>query len=101
MRKYKKEGKNTMRDNLDIEQKEHLKIEDNKRKKRKQDDLTVNEKEQLRNYEKKRKEAMRDNLNNEKKEHIKIDDSKKKKNKKPKKKTKRKKAKCNNLDNNN
>ena len=53
MWKYKKKGKKTMRDNLDIEQKEHLKIDDNKRKKRKQDDLNVNEKEQLRKYEKK------------------------------------------------
>ena len=33
MWKYKKKGKKTMCDNLDIEQKEHLKIDDNKRKK--------------------------------------------------------------------
>ena len=44
-----------MRDNLDDEQKEHLKIDDNKRKKAKQDNLNVNEKEQLRKYEKKEK----------------------------------------------
>ena len=42
-----------MRDNLDEEQKEHLKIEDNKRKQEKQDNLNVDEKEQLRKYEKK------------------------------------------------
>ena len=57
MWKYKKKGKKTMCDNLDIEQKEHLKIDDNKRKKRKQDDLNVNEKEQLRKYKKKKKKS--------------------------------------------
>ena len=46
MRKYEKKGKKAMRDNLDDEQKEHLKIEDNKRKKTKRDNFNVNEKEQ-------------------------------------------------------
>ena len=41
-----------MHDNLD-EQKEHLKIEDNKRKKEKRDNLNVDEKEHLRNTRKK------------------------------------------------
>ena len=41
--------------NLDDKQKEHLKIDDSKRKKAKQDNLNVNEKEQLRKYEKKEK----------------------------------------------
>ena len=55
MRKYEKKGKKAMGANLDDEQKEHLKIDDNKRKKAKQDNLNVNEKEQLRKYEKKEK----------------------------------------------
>ena len=45
-----------MRDNLDDEKKEHLKEEDNKRKKEKHDNLGDNEKEQLRKYEEERKE---------------------------------------------
>ena len=56
-----------MHDNPDDEQKEHLKIEDNKRKNEKCDNLYVDEKEQLRKYEKKGKKSMRENLNNQKK----------------------------------
>ena len=44
-----------MRDNLDDEQKEHLKIKDSKRKKEKRDNLNLDEKEHLRKYEKKGK----------------------------------------------
>ena len=36
MRIYKQKGKKALRDNLDDEQKEHLKIEDKKSKKKKQ-----------------------------------------------------------------
>ena len=46
----KKKGKKTMRDNLDDEQKQLLKIEDNKRKKAKFDNFNVDEKEQMRIY---------------------------------------------------
>ena len=62
-----------MRDNLSGEKKkkEYLKIEDNKIKKAKCDNLNVNEKEQLRKYEKKGKKAMHDNLDGEQKEHLK------------------------------
>ena len=42
-----------MQDNLDEEQKGHLIIEDNKRKKVKRVNLNVSEKEQLRKYKKK------------------------------------------------
>ena len=79
MRNYKKKGKKAMCDNLDDEQKVHLKKGDNKRKKEKHDNFNVDEKEQLRKYKKKGKKGMRDKLNNEKKEHIKIEDSKRKK----------------------
>ena len=44
-----------MLDNLDDEQKEHLKIKDNKREKEKRDNLNLDEKEQLRKYMKKGK----------------------------------------------
>ena len=64
--------------NLYDEQKEHLKIEDNKRK-NKCDDLYVDEKEQLRKYEKKGQKTTCEQLNNEKKQHVKIEDSKRKK----------------------
>ena len=43
-----------MRDNLDDEEKEHLKIEGKKRKKAKCDNLNVDEKEQMRKCEKKK-----------------------------------------------
>ena len=68
-----------MPDNFDDEQKGHLKIKDNKRKKEKRDNLNVDVKEQLRKYEKKGKKAMRDNFDDEKKEHIKIEQNKRKK----------------------
>ena len=60
-----------MHDNPDDEQKKHLKIEDNKRKNEKCDNLNLVEKEQLRKYEKKGKKSMRDNLGDEHKEHLK------------------------------
>ena len=44
-----------MRDNLDDEQKEHLKLKGNKKKQEKRDNLNVDEKEQQRKYEKKGK----------------------------------------------
>ena len=47
-----------MHDNLDDEQKEHLKIEDNKRKKTKHDNLDDNKREQFRKYKKKRKRKL-------------------------------------------
>ena len=50
-----------------MKNKKHLKIEDNKGKKTKCDDLNVDEQEQLRNYEEKIKNAMHDNLDNEQK----------------------------------
>ena len=75
MRNKKKEKK-AIQDNLDDEQKEHLKIQDNKKKRK---SVYVDEKEQLRKYEKKGKNAMHNNLNNDKKEHMKIEESKRKK----------------------
>ena len=53
-----------MRDNLNDNEKEKMKKQDNKRKKR--DNLGDNEKEQLRKYEKKGKKVMHDNLDDEK-----------------------------------
>ena len=44
----RKKGKKAMHDNLDDQLKEHLKIEGNKRKKEKCNNLNVDEKEQLR-----------------------------------------------------
>ena len=67
----KKKGKKAMHDNPDDEQKKHLKIEDNKRKNEKCDNLNLVEKEQMRKYEKKGKKSMRDNLGDEQKEHLK------------------------------
>ena len=55
LKKYKKKEKKAMLDNLDDEQKEHLKIKDNKREKEKRDNLNLDEKEQLRKYMKKGK----------------------------------------------
>ena len=75
-----------MGNNLDDEQKEHLKIEDkNKRKKAKCDNLNVDEKEQLRKYRKKGKKTMHGKFDDEQKEHLK------------KRGQKNKKAKCDNL----
>ena len=54
-----------MCDNLDGEKKDHLK-EDNKRKRKKHDNLDDDEKEKLRKYEKKGKKVMRDNLDEKK-----------------------------------
>ena len=65
--------------NLDHERKEHLKIENKKRKKAKSDNLNIDEKEQLRKREKKGKKAMRDNHDDEKNEHSKIEENKRKK----------------------
>ena len=65
--------------NLDHERKEHLKIENKKRKKAKSDTLNIDEKEQLRKREKKGKKAMRDNHDDEKNEHSKIEENKRKK----------------------
>ena len=70
-----------MRDNLIDEQKEHLKKEDEKRKKAKRYNRNVDEKEQLRKYKKKGKKVMCDNLDDEQKEHLKKEDKKKKKSK--------------------
>ena len=87
--KEKREKRKSYCDNLDEKQIEHLKIEDNKRKKGKRDNLNADEKKkQLGNCEKKGKKSICDNLNNEEKEHIKVEDSK------------RKKTKHDNLDNN-
>ena len=47
-----KNGKKAMRDDLDDEQKQQLKIEDNRMKKTKHDNLNVDEKGQMRIYEK-------------------------------------------------
>ena len=47
-----------MRDNLDDEKKEHLKKEDNKRKKEKCDNLDANEKEQIKKEDNKRKKEV-------------------------------------------
>ena len=69
-----------MHDNLDDEQKEHVQIQENKRKKAKRDSLNLDEKEQLRKYKKKEK-GMRDNLDDEQKEHLKLEDNKRKKEK--------------------
>ena len=69
-----------MGDNLDDEQKEHLKIEDKKkRKKAKCDNLNVDEKEQLRKYSKKGKKTMHGKFDDEQKEHLKKEDKKTKK----------------------
>ena len=77
MRIYEKKGKRAMRGNLSDEQKEQLKVEDKKRKKKvKRDDLNVDEKEQLKKYEWKRKKAMHDNLDDEQNEQLKIEDKK-------------------------
>ena len=57
MQEKRKEG---IHDNLNDEQKEHLKIEGNRRKKTTHDNLDNNEKEQLREYDKKgRKKCMK------------------------------------------
>ena len=56
---------NAMHCNLMI--KNHLKIEDSKRKKEKCDYLNIDEKEKSRNYKKKQKKAMLDNLDDEQK----------------------------------
>ena len=63
--------------------KEHLKIEGERRKKAKRENLNVDEREQLRKYEQKGKKGMLDNLSNEKEKRTKIE-----------------KTKSNNLDNN-
>ena len=53
LRKYtKKNGKKAMRDDLDDEQKQQLKIEDNRMKKAKHGNLNVDEEGQMRIYEK-------------------------------------------------
>ena len=53
LRKYtQKNGKKAMRDDLDDEQKQQLKIEDNRMKKAKHDNLNVDEEGQMRIYEK-------------------------------------------------
>ena len=71
-----------MHDNLDDGLKEHLKIEDKKRKKTtNHENLTVDEKEQLRKYKKKGKKGMPENLDDEQKEHLRIQDRKSKKTK--------------------
>ena len=76
-----------MCDNLDEEQEEHLKIEDNKREKENRDNLNLNEKEQLRIYEKKGKKLLvmaakqkknRDNFDNNEKEQLRKYDKKRK-----------------------
>ena len=54
LRKYKKEGKKVMCNNLD-DKKDHLKKKDNKRKKEKCDSLKDDEKEQIRKNDKERK----------------------------------------------
>ena len=70
-----------MRDNLD-EIKEHLKIEDKKRKKKaKCDNLNADEKEQFRKYEKKGKKAICDNIGDDEKEQVRKADKKRKINK--------------------
>ena len=51
-----------MRDKLDDEKKEHLKEQDNKRKKEKRDNLDGSERKQLRKYEKEVKKIVRDNF---------------------------------------
>ena len=66
-----------MHDNDNDEQKQHLKMEDNKRK-TKRDNLNVDEKEQLRKYDKKGKKAIPDNLGDVKKEQVRKDDKKRK-----------------------
>ena len=63
-----------MRDNLDDDLKQHLKIDGNKMKKAKRDNLNVDGKEQLRSYEKKGKKDMRDNLGDDEKEQVRKDD---------------------------
>ena len=78
LRKYEKEGKKVMQDNLDDEKKEHFKKEDNKRKIKKRDNLGRNEKEQLRKHKKEGKKVMHDNLD-EKKSILKIRTTKEKK----------------------
>ena len=55
-----------MCDNFDNGQKQHLQIED-KKKKAKHDNLMLMKKKQLRKYKKKGKKAMRDNLKMNKK----------------------------------
>ena len=76
-----------MCDNLDEEQEEHLKIEGNKREKENRHNLNLNEKEQLRIYEKKGKKATcddsktkknRDNFDNNEKEQLRKYDKKRK-----------------------
>ena len=67
-----------MRDNLDDELNEHLKIEDKRIKKARRDKHNVNEKGQLRKYKEKGKKDMCDNLDDEQEEHLRIEDKKRK-----------------------
>ena len=57
MRKYEKKGKKAMSDNLDDEQKEYLKMKDNKRKKAKCDNFNVDEKRAVEGIREKTEES--------------------------------------------
>ena len=74
----KEQQKKKRRDNLSDNEKEQMKKEDNKRTKEKRDNLDANEEEQLKKYEKKGKKVKRDSLGDEEKEQIRENDNERK-----------------------
>ena len=68
-----------MRDNLDDNEKEHLRKEDIERKKERRVTWTMMRKISLENMRKKRKKVMRDNLDDNEKEHLRKEDIERKK----------------------